>query len=149
MLPTPNSYSLRIRSNNSTFVLLSIPRPPAHQAGCSGLRRVGQSTASKWAVSRYRNHREEPLGDRARHQGLRAGRANLVRHRHRADYHAGQGMAEGKLDERLKLVTQPQLLICDEIGYLPIDRQGANLFFPLVARRYERGSIIITSNQSG
>jgi DNA replication protein DnaC len=39
-------------------------------------------------------------------------------------------------------------LICDEIGYLPIDRQGANLFFQLVSRRYERGSIIITSNQS-
>ena len=46
------------------------------------------------------------------------------------------------------MLTQPQLLICDEIGYLPIDRQGANLFFQLVSRRYERGSIIITSNQS-
>ena len=56
--------------------------------------------------------------------------------------------ADGKLNERLKLLTQPQLLICDEIGYLPIDRQGANLFFQLVSRRYERGSIIITSNQS-
>ena len=40
------------------------------------------------------------------------------------------------------------MLIVDEIGYLPIDRQGANLFFQLVSRRYERGSIIITSNQS-
>jgi DNA replication protein DnaC len=39
-------------------------------------------------------------------------------------------------------------LIIDEIGYLPIDRQGANLFFQLVSRRYERGSIVITSNQS-
>ena len=61
----------------------------------------------------------------------------------------GKALAEGKLDERLKLLSQPQLLICDEIGYLPIDRQGANLFFQLVSRRYERGSIIIiTSNQS-
>jgi DNA replication protein DnaC len=40
-----------------------------------------------------------------------------------------KALAEGKLDERLKLLTQPQLLICDEIGYPPIDRQGANLFF--------------------
>ena len=39
-------------------------------------------------------------------------------------------------------------MIIDEIGYLPIDRQGANLFFQLVSRRYERGSIVITSNQS-
>jgi DNA replication protein DnaC len=60
----------------------------------------------------------------------------------------GKTSAEGKLDERLKLLTQPQLLIRDEIGYLPIDRQRANLFFQLVTRRYERGSIIITSNQS-
>jgi len=46
----------------------------------------------------------------------------------------GKALAEGKLDERLKLLTQPQLLICDEIGYLPIDRHGANLFFQLVSR---------------
>ena len=60
----------------------------------------------------------------------------------------GRAFAEGRLEERLKILTQPQLLIVDEIGYLPIDRQGANLFFQLVSRRYERGSIIITSNQS-
>ena len=60
----------------------------------------------------------------------------------------GRALAEGRLEERLKLLTQPQLLNVDEIGYLPIDRQGANLFFQLVSRRYERGSIIITSNQS-
>jgi DNA replication protein DnaC len=60
----------------------------------------------------------------------------------------GKALAEGKLEERLKLLTQPQLLIIDEIGYLPIDRQGANLFFQLISRRYERGSIVITSNQS-
>ncbi len=38
--------------------------------------------------------------------------------------------------------------VIDEIGYLPIDRQGANLFFQLVSRRYERGAILRTSNQS-
>ena len=46
------------------------------------------------------------------------------------------------------LLSQPQLLIIGEIGYLPIDRQGANLLFQLVSRSYERDSIIITSNQS-
>jgi len=60
----------------------------------------------------------------------------------------GRALLEGRLEERLKVLAQPQLLIIDEIGYLPIDRQGANLFFELVSRRYERGSIIITSNQS-
>jgi DNA replication protein DnaC len=44
--------------------------------------------------------------------------------------------------------TYLQLLIIDEIGYIPIDRHGANLFFQLVSRRSERGAIILTSNQS-
>lgn len=55
---------------------------------------------------------------------------------------------ENRLEERLKLLVQPKLLIVDEIGYLPIDRSGANLFFQLVSRRYERGSLLVTSNQS-
>jgi len=56
--------------------------------------------------------------------------------------------AEGRLDEKLKVYTTPRLLIIDEIGYLPIDRVGANLFFQLISRRYERGPMILTSNQS-
>jgi len=55
---------------------------------------------------------------------------------------------EGRLDEKLKVYTTPRLLIIDEIGYLPIDRAGANLFFQLISRRYERGPMILTSNQS-
>jgi len=55
--------------------------------------------------------------------------------------------AEGRLDEKLKVYTTPRLLIIDEIGYLPIDRLGANLFFQLISR-YERGPMILTSNQS-
>jgi DNA replication protein DnaC len=60
----------------------------------------------------------------------------------------GKALAENRLEDKLKLLTQPHLLIIDEIGYIPIDRQGANLFFQLVSRRYERGAIILTSNQS-
>src|SRR5690606_35126330 len=59
-----------------------------------------------------------------------------------------KAMAEGRLDEKLKVFTTPRLLIIDEIGYLPIDRLGANLFFQLISRRYERGPMILTSNQS-
>lgn len=60
----------------------------------------------------------------------------------------GKALTENRLEDKLKLLTQPHLLIIDEIGYIPIDRQGANLFFQLVSRRYERGAIILTSNQS-
>ena len=59
-----------------------------------------------------------------------------------------RALAEGRLDDKLKVYTMPRLLIVDEIGYLPIDRQGANLFFQLISRRYERGPMILTSNQS-
>ena len=55
---------------------------------------------------------------------------------------------EGRLDDKLKVYATPRLLIIDEIGYLPIDRLGANLFFQLISRRYERGPMILTSNQS-
>jgi len=55
---------------------------------------------------------------------------------------------EGRLEEKLKQYTVPRLLLIDEIGYLPIDRQGANLFFQLISRRYERGPMVLTSNQS-
>jgi DNA replication protein DnaC len=55
---------------------------------------------------------------------------------------------EGRLEDKLKVFTVPRVLIIDEIGYLPIDGQGANLFFQLISRRYERGPMILTSNQS-
>lgn len=58
-----------------------------------------------------------------------------------------KALTEGKLEEKLKVYTVPRLLVIDEIGYLPIDRVGANLFFQLVSRRYERGPMILTSNQ--
>lgn len=55
---------------------------------------------------------------------------------------------ENRIEEKLKQLAQPKLLIIDEIGYLPVERLGANLFFQLISRRYERGSILVTSNQS-
>jgi DNA replication protein DnaC len=59
-----------------------------------------------------------------------------------------RALGEGRFEEKLKVYTVPRLLIIDEIGYLPIDRSGANLFFQLISRRYERGPLILTSNQS-
>ena len=59
-----------------------------------------------------------------------------------------KALGEGRFDDKLKVFTIPRLLIIDEIGYLPIDRQAATLFFQLISRRYERGPMILTSNQS-
>ena len=56
--------------------------------------------------------------------------------------------AEGRLDERLGFFAKPKLLIVDELGYPPFETNAAHLFFQLVSRRYERGSVLITSNRS-
>lgn len=56
--------------------------------------------------------------------------------------------AQGRLRERLATLRQPALLIVDEIGYLPVTKNGANLFFQLVNSRYERNSMVLTSNKS-
>lgn len=55
--------------------------------------------------------------------------------------------SENRLETKLKHFAKHKLLIIDEIGYLPVDKQGANLFFQLIARRYEKNSTIITTNQ--
>ena len=56
--------------------------------------------------------------------------------------------AEGRLEERLGFFAKPKLLIIDELGYLPFETNAAHLFFQLTSRRYERGSVLITSNRS-
>ena len=54
---------------------------------------------------------------------------------------------QGRLKEALhRAVSMYRLLIIDEIGYLPLSRDQANLLFQVVAKRYERGSIVLTSN---
>jgi DNA replication protein DnaC len=59
-----------------------------------------------------------------------------------------KALNENRLDRSLQQLVYPKLLIIDEVGYLPLSRIEASLFFRLVARRYERASTIITSNKS-
>jgi len=54
---------------------------------------------------------------------------------------------EGRLAEKIRFYTRASLLIVDEIGYLPINNGGGNLFFQLVNARYEKGAMILTSNR--
>lgn len=53
---------------------------------------------------------------------------------------------ENRLEKQLQHLAQYKLLIIDEIGYLPVDHQGSNLFFQLIARRYMSKSTIVTTN---
>ncbi len=54
----------------------------------------------------------------------------------------------GKLPSFLDLMGRVDLLIIDELGYLKLTRQSAELFFKLIVKRYERGSVIVTSNKA-
>jgi DNA replication protein DnaC len=56
--------------------------------------------------------------------------------------------AAGRLLHRMNTLVFPSVLIVDEIGYLPISKTGAMLFFQLIAKRYERASTVLTSNKS-
>ena len=49
---------------------------------------------------------------------------------------------------RSKTYTRPSLLLLDELGYLPIDKRGADLLFQVVAARYESGSIVLSTNRT-
>jgi DNA replication protein DnaC len=53
----------------------------------------------------------------------------------------------GSLKHALRKYLRPALLILDEVGYLPIDQKGADLLFQVISQRYERGSIVLTTNK--
>ena len=53
----------------------------------------------------------------------------------------------GRLKQELNKYLKPTLIILDEIGYLPIDKTGADLLFQIISKRYEQGSIVLTSNR--
>jgi DNA replication protein DnaC len=59
---------------------------------------------------------------------------------------AAQGA--GRLKAELKQYTKPALLILDELGYLPMDKAGADLLFQVISLRYEQGAIVMTSNRA-
>lgn len=54
---------------------------------------------------------------------------------------------ENRLEQRLKFFCKYKLLIIDEVGFLPLDIESSNLFFQLIARRYEKTSTFITTNK--
>lgn len=55
--------------------------------------------------------------------------------------------ATGRLKQELRRYVRPRVLILDELGYLPIDKNGADLLFQIISQRYERGSTVITTNR--
>jgi DNA replication protein DnaC len=61
--------------------------------------------------------------------------------------HLTTAQVNGLLGKALRTYVRPSLLLLDELGYLPIDKRGADLLFQVVAARYETGSIVLTTNR--
>jgi len=61
--------------------------------------------------------------------------------------HLTAALSDHTLAPKLKQYTRPKLLVIDELGYLPIDRKGADLIFQVVSSRYEQGSVVLTTNR--
>jgi len=78
-----------------------------------------------------------------------AERGYSVRHTRAVDMinHLTTAQINGLLGKAIKTYVRPSLLLLDELGYLPIDKRGADLLFQVVAARYESGSIVLTTNR--
>jgi DNA replication protein DnaC len=78
-----------------------------------------------------------------------AERGYSVRHTRVVDMinHLTAAQIKGVLGNTLRTYVRPSLLLLDELGYLPIDKRGADLLFQVVAARYETGSIVLTTNR--
>lgn len=59
----------------------------------------------------------------------------------------GAACTAGRLKTELKKYLKPDILLVDELGYLPVDKKGADLLFQVISRRYEKGSLILTTNK--
>jgi len=81
-------------------------------------------------------------------EAIRAGYSVLFVSAHTLVAHLRKAQLESRLEERLAHWSKPKLLIVDELGYLPLETEAAHLFFQLVSRRYERGSLLVTSNRA-
>jgi len=62
--------------------------------------------------------------------------------------HLIASQADNSLHKTMLFYERPRLLIIDEVGYLPFDKQGSNHFFNVISSRYERGSVILTTNRA-
>lgn len=63
-------------------------------------------------------------------------------------HHLQENSAIGRLGTAMRRYTKPQVLVIDEVGYLPLNRDQANLVFQTISKRYETGSILLTSNKA-
>lgn len=91
-----------------------------------------------------KTHLSIALGVQAARRGYRVAFATA----HEWVLRLGEAKRAGRLDDELERLGRIPLVICDEVGYIPFDPEAAALFFALVSSRYERSSLIVSSNKT-
>jgi DNA replication protein DnaC len=91
-----------------------------------------------------KTHLSIALGVQAARRGHRVAFATA----HEWVLRLGEAKRRGRLDDELERLGRTPLVICDEVGYIPFDPEAAALFFALVSSRYERSSLIVSSNKT-
>ena len=91
-----------------------------------------------------KTHLSIALGVQAARRGHRVAFATA----HEWVLRLGLAKRTGRLDDELERLGRVPLVICDEVGYIPFDPEAAALFFALVSSRYERSSLIVSSNKT-
>ena len=116
---------------------------------------IDERQVRELATLRFLAHGENvvflgPPGVGKTHLAIALGLAAISQGHHVHFLTAGELTQVPREEERGRLASlcKPKLLIIDEMGYLPFERGAANFLFQLVSRRYERGSIMVTSNKT-
>jgi hypothetical protein len=123
------------------------PRPEARDHRPPGHPRLRRREGERGAA-RPTRHRENPSGHRAGDRACQAG--------HRVQFATASQWVDrlaeahhhGRLQDELRRLARYPVLVIDEVGYIPFEPEAANLFFQLVSSRYERASLIVTSNKN-
>jgi hypothetical protein len=137
----PRARSNAASSASSPAACSASSKPPAHNSQLRPGRREHAPSAS--ALDSYRSLLAIALGIRA----CLAGHRVLFRTATEWVALLADAQRQGRLDDELDRLQRVPLLIVDEVGYIPFDPHAANLMFMLVSRRYERASLIVTSNK--